>query len=140
MHAPLNKAGREENTVCKYCEQLAAASEYSYRPEYFDHHPSILSFRESSERCPLCQQLLQWINKDTLAECRILENYGCRTTINFKRTERAAADVQTFQGILHWIFLLDTSKKFPMEREVWRPTLKHSSGASVHLVVAHGRG
>jgi hypothetical protein len=143
MHAALNRADREESTVCKHCEQLVAASAYSPSPGpvCLDHYSSILSLRQSSEHCPLCRQLLEWIDKDTLSDCTTLENHGCSTIIQFIRVkERGAADAQLFQGISHWIFSLNTSKKFPMEREVWRPTLKHSSGTGIHLVVAHDRG
>lgn len=125
MHAPLTRLTEKETLVCKYCQELAAASAQGSSGGllYLDHHPSILSFKESSERCPLCWQLLQWINKETLEECRTLEINGCSTEIHFiGLVEEASADAQTFQGILNWIFGLSTFKKSPMKRGIWSPT------------------
>ena len=134
---------QEESTICKYCEQLVANSACISSPtlQYFDHCPSILSFRQSSECCPLCRQLLEWIDKDTFSDCKKLENHGARTTIRLVRHEElGAADAQSFHGVSYWIFSLSTTKKFPMKRETWGPTLKHSDSASIHFVVAHDRG
>lgn len=143
IHASLTKADRdesEEGLMCQYCGPLATTAAWHSWGGLIrrDHHPSMMSFKASSDRCPLCQQLRKWIGEDTLTKCEISESHGCRITIGLIGLEEIAVDEQGFRGIRDWIFSLDDVGEFAMINKIWRKT--GETNFTVRLTVAHDGG
>lgn len=106
IHASLTTPEMEESIACRHCQQFAAVN-FAHSPNNFvrlNHHPSIASFKLSSQRCPLCRQLLEWIDPKAITEFERLENSGGSTIIHVIEP----VDERMSPGIRKWIFSLDT--------------------------------
>ncbi|PVI02305.1 HET-domain-containing protein [Periconia macrospinosa] len=110
-------------------------------------HPIQDESTESSRHCPLCRQLLRWIDKTYLNESTLNEKGGDRIKIRLMGvTENVSSDAQVFRGILHWSLSLQTFtklrsfRKYPNEKGSRSIKFEHKAPASVQFVVAHDNG